>query len=166
MIFDELRARRVKKLSRPDQWDLDEVRRDARAAWNSALGRVRVSGGTDEDRKVFYTALCHSLLHPSVFNDVNGEYIGFDDKVHLAQGRTQYATFSGWDIYRSQLQLLGMLFPEVTIDMAQSLVVDAEQGGGLPVWSAANDEAGTMVGDPSACILASMYAFELGVVDG
>lgn len=140
-------------------WDLDRLRRDARTAWNSALGRVRVSGGTDEDRKVFYTALYHSLLHPSVFSDVNGEYIGFDDKVHFAQGRTQYANFSGWDIYRSQVQLLAMLFPEVASDMAQSLVVDAEQGGGLPIWSAANDETGSMVGDPSDCILASIYAF-------
>jgi predicted alpha-1,2-mannosidase len=140
-------------------WDLDGVRRDARVAWNNALGRVRVSGGTDEDRKVFYTALYHSLLHPSVFSDVNGEYIGFDGKAHTTGGRTQYANFSGWDIYRSQVQLLAMLFPEVASDMAQSLVVDAEQGGGLPIWVAANDDCGAMVGDPSACILASMYAF-------
>jgi predicted alpha-1,2-mannosidase len=139
--------------------DLDVVRSDGRAAWNSALGRARVSGGTEEDRKVFYTALYHSLLHPSVFNDVNGEYIGFDDKVHQAHGRTQYANFSGWDIYRCQVQLLAMLFPEVASDMAQSLVVDAEQGGGLPVWAAANDEVGAMVGDPSACILAGFYSF-------
>ncbi len=139
--------------------DLDAIRREGRTAWNSALGRARVSGGTDEDRKVFYTALYHSLLHPSVFNDVNGEYIGFDDKVHQAQGRTQYANFSGWDIYRCQVQLLAMLFPEAASDMAQSLVVDAEQGGGLPVWAAANDEVGAMVGDPSACILAGIYGF-------
>ena len=139
--------------------DLDGVRRDARAAWNIALGRVRVSGGTDEDRKVFYTALYHSLIHPTVFSDANGEYIGFDGKVHNAGSRIQYANFSGWDIYRGQVQLLAMLFPDQASDKAQSLVVDAEQGGGLPIWGAANDDSCAMVGDPSACILAGIYAF-------
>jgi predicted alpha-1,2-mannosidase len=139
--------------------NLDEVRREALAAWNNALGKIKVSGGTEEDRKVFYTALYHSFLHPSVFSDANGEYMGFDDKVHLAPARVQYANFSGWDIYRCQVQLLAMLFPKEAGDMAQSLVVDAEQGGGLPIWPAANAEAAAMVGDPADCILASMYAF-------
>ncbi len=138
---------------------VEEIRRDARAAWNRALGRVRVSGGTEEDRRVFYTALYHALLHPSVFNDVNGEYMGFDDKVHVLEGHTQYTNFSGWDIYRSQVQLLAMLFPEEASDMAQSLVRDAAEGGGLPRWVTANGDTGSMVGDPSACILASFYAF-------
>lgn len=139
--------------------DMDAIRQEARAAWNSALGRVQVSGGIDEDRKVFYTALYHVLLHPSIFNDVNGEYMGFDDKVHKIEGHTQYTNFSGWDIYRSQVQLMAMLFPEEASDMAQSLVRDAEQGGGLPRWVTANGDTGSMVGDPSACILASYYAF-------
>jgi predicted alpha-1,2-mannosidase len=142
----------------PD-WEVDKVRQEARAAWNDALGRILVKGGKLEDRKVFYTALYHSLIHPSVFSDVNGDYIGFDSKVHKADGRKQYANFSGWDIYRSQVQLLAMLFPKVGSDIAQSLVVDAEQGGGLPIWSEANDEASAMVGDPSDCILANLYAF-------
>ncbi len=97
--------------------------------------------------------------HPSTFSDVNGEYLGFDDKVHSAKGRVQYANFSGWDIYRCQVQLIAMLMPKVGSDMAQSLVVDSEQGGGLPRWSVANNEAGSMVGDPSDIILASIYAF-------
>ena len=111
-------------------WELDKVRQDARVAWNDALGHIQVKGGREEDRKVFYTALYHSLLHPSVFNDVNGDYIGFDSKVRKVAGRTQYANFSGWDIYRSQVQLIAMLFPKIGSDMAQSLVVDAEQGAG------------------------------------
>lgn len=140
-------------------WDLDLVRREARAAWNEALGHVLVQGGSEPDRKVFYTALYHALLHPSVFSDVNGDYIGFDDRVHRADKRTQYAGFSGWDIYRSEAQLLAMLFPKVASDMAQSLVLDAAQGGGLPIWPEANDDADAMVGDPADCILASFYAF-------
>jgi predicted alpha-1,2-mannosidase len=140
-------------------WDFDAVRKQARASWNDALGHVQVEGGTETQQRIFYTALYHSLLHPSVFNDVNGEYVGFDGSVHRATGRSQYANFSGWDIYRSQVQLIAMLFPKVASDMAQSLVADAEQGGGLPIWPVANDESDVMVGDPSDPILASFYAF-------
>ncbi len=142
----------------PD-WDLDKEREDARAAWNKVLEKIEVKGGAEAQRRVFYTALYHALLHPSTFSDVNGEYLGFDEHVHNTKGRTQYADFSGWDIYRCQVQLIAMLLPNVAGDMAQSLIEDAEQGGGLPRWSVANNEAGSMVGDPSDLILANIYAF-------
>ena len=140
-------------------WDLEKVRQDARSAWNAVLSHAQVSGGTAADRTVFYTALYHAMLHPSVNSDVNGEYIGFDEKVHTVEGRQQYANYSGWDIYRSQVQMITMLLPKVGSDIAESLVVDAQQGGGLPIWPVANDESGVMVGDPSDPILAGIYAF-------
>ena len=140
-------------------WDFEKVRADARKEWNRTLGKVQVEGGTETQRKIFYTALYHSLLHPSTFSDVNGDYMGFDNHVHRAGPHVEYANFSGWDIYRCQVQLITMLFPKIASDMAQSLVVDAQQGGGLPIWPVANDESGVMVGDPSDPILASIYAF-------
>jgi len=140
-------------------WDFDKVRSEAYAAWNEKLAHIVVSGGDDERRKSFYTALYHAFLHPSIFNDVNGEYLGFDGKIHNSHGRTQYANYSGWDIYRSEVQLISMLMPKVAGDIAQSLVNDAEQGGGLPIWPIANDESSCMVGDPSDGIIASIYAF-------
>jgi predicted alpha-1,2-mannosidase len=140
-------------------WSLDQVRRDARETWNRMLHHAQVAGGTPEQRTVFYTALYHALLHPSVFSDVNGEYIGFDNKIRRAEGRVQYANFSGWDIYRSQVQLIAMLLPDVGSDLAASLIADAQQGGGLPIWPVANDESGVMAGDPSDPIIASIYAF-------
>jgi predicted alpha-1,2-mannosidase len=141
------------------EWDFDQTRRQARSAWNEALGHVQVEGGSEKHQRIFYTALYHSLLHPSLFSDCNDEYIGFDEQIHHTAGRLHYANFSGWDIYRSQVQLIAMLFPKVASDMAQSLVLDAEQGHGLPIWPVANDESGVMVGDPSDQILASIYAF-------
>jgi predicted alpha-1,2-mannosidase len=141
-------------------WELEKVRNDARAAWSDVLGHAVVEGGSDAQQKVFYTALYHSLLHPTVFNDVNGDYKGFDERVHrVAAGHNQYANYSGWDIYRSQVQLIAMLLPDVASDMAQSLVTDAEQGGGLPIWAVANDETSEMGGDPSDGMLAGIYAF-------
>jgi predicted alpha-1,2-mannosidase len=140
-------------------WDFEEIRTQARAAWNTALSHIQASGGNAAQQRVFYTALYHSLLHPSTFSDVNGEYIGFDNAIHKAGGRVQYANYSGWDIYRSQVQLITMLFPKTASDMAESLVVDAEQGGGLPIWGVANDDSCVMVGDPSSPILSSIHAF-------
>ncbi|MGA2888229.1 MAG: GH92 family glycosyl hydrolase [Terracidiphilus sp.] len=140
-------------------WEFNTVRNEARAAWNEALSHIVVSGGTEARRKTFYTALYHSFLHPTVFNDVNGEYLGFDGKVHNLHGRNQYANFSGWDIYRSQVELIAMLMPKVASDIAQSFVTDAEEGGGLPIWPVANDESSCMVGDPADGILAGVYAF-------
>jgi predicted alpha-1,2-mannosidase len=138
-------------------WNFDSVRASARARWNDALRRLEVSGGTENEKRVFYTALYHALLHPTVFSDANGEYIGFDGLVHKGR-HTQYTNFSGWDIYRSQIPLLALLFPEETSDMMQSLVMDAQQGGGLPLWPVANDESGAMVGDPATVSIASAYA--------
>ncbi len=140
-------------------WDFAAVRNAATDTWNHDLGLIAVSGGTKEERRVFYTALYHALLDPTVFSDVNGEYLGFDDRLHHANGYTQYANYSGWDIYRDEVQLLALLFPKKTSDMMQSLVEDAQQGGGLPKWPVANHEACQMVGNPSCPIIADAYAF-------
>jgi predicted alpha-1,2-mannosidase len=140
-------------------WDFEAVRARARARWNDALSRIEVSGGTLAERQVFYTALYHTLLHPTIFGDANGEYLGFDDKVHSSRTHTQYTNFSGWDIYRSQIPLVAFLFPEEASDMMQSLVNSAQQGGGLPIWPVANDESGAMYGDPATASIASAYAF-------
>jgi predicted alpha-1,2-mannosidase len=140
-------------------WDFEETRVAARASWDAALGTIQATGADDSQETIFYTALYHSLLHPSVFSDINGEYRGFDGNVHSRKDHVQYANFSGWDIYRSQVQLIAMLFPDVASDMAQSLRLDAEQGGGLPIWPVANDESSVMVGDPSDLMIANIYAF-------
>ena len=120
---------------------------------------ITVSGGTDEEKRVFYTSLYHSLLTPTAFSDVNGEYIGFDDQVHVASGYTQYANYSGWDIYRTQVQLVAMLNPKEMSDMAQSLLADEQQSGGLPMWPVANHDSCVMPGDPACPIIAGAYAF-------
>jgi predicted alpha-1,2-mannosidase len=128
--------------------------------WNTLLGEIGVSGGTSSQLTTFYTALYHSLLHPNVFSDVNGQYRGFDGQVHsVAGGHAQYANYSGWDIYRSQVQLLTLLAPSQASDIAQSMVNDYAQSGMFPKWSLANGETYIMIGDPADAILADIYAF-------
>ena len=131
----------------------------ARQRWNRALGGIRVSGGPERRLDTFYTALYRAFLAPRTFNDVGGAYLGMDGLVHRARGRTQYADFSGWDTYRTQIQLLALLQPERAGDMVASLLADAEQSGCLPRWSYANGQSMTMVGDSADPIIASAAAF-------
>ncbi|UWZ82486.1 GH92 family glycosyl hydrolase [Occallatibacter riparius] len=142
-------------------WDFDQVRAKARTTWSELLDRFAVEGGTDEQRKIYYTGVYHSFLSPNLFSDVDGRYIGFDKKVRTVSGKqkAQYANFSDWDIYRNTVQLQALFEPEREGDMMQSLVNDAEQGGQLPRWEAANDVTYVMGGDSPAPVIASSYAF-------
>ncbi len=139
-----------------------QVQVKARQAWNDALGKVVITGGSTDERTTFYTALYHSLLHPNVFSDVNGEYRGFDQRVHRVEGkqRVQYANFSGWDVYRSQLQLVTWLYPDVGSDIAQSLYNQAKQNNGeWDRWTHNNGGTHVMNGDPAVPALAAIDAF-------
>lgn len=137
----------------------------AQHSWNAVLGKIRVSGGTRAQQASFYTALYHVFMAPRTFSDVNGDYLGMDGQVHNAGRHIQYADFSGWDIYRSEIQLLAMLTPRRTGDMVRSLLADAHQSGCLPRWPYANGQSMTMVGDPSDPIIASAAAFGAGGFD-
>ena len=142
-------------------WDFDAVEASARAAWEERLGSVLVTGGTSDERSVFYTAMYHAQIHPSVFSDADGQYIGFDQRIHSAPGHTQFHNFPGWDNYRSQMRLLPLIDADLMGDMMQSLVNDAAEdpGGGLPRWEHANANSGGMIGDSQDAVLAGAHAF-------
>src|SRR5271170_4109149 len=138
----------------------DDIRAAASKDWNTALSRIRIAGYTEDDVVTFYSALYHSLLDPSTFNDVDGRYIGFDGEIHtIAPGHTQYANYSDWDTYRGVAALQGMVFPGEASDMAQSLVNDAEQSGSFPRWALANTATAEMTGDSVVALIANFYAF-------
>jgi predicted alpha-1,2-mannosidase len=141
------------------------VARNAAASWNRALGRIRVSGGPPRLLDTFYTALYHALLAPRTFSDVGGAYPGMDGLPQIARHRVQYADFSGWDIYRGEIQLLSILAPKRAAEMARSLLADAAQSGCLPRWPYANGQSMTMVGDSADPILADIAAFGAGGFD-
>jgi predicted alpha-1,2-mannosidase len=135
----------------PAGTSFDTVRQRAHDAWNAELGRIEITGGSTAQQATFYTALYHSLLHPNVFSDANGQYTGMDQRVHTVSGaqHAQYANFSGWDVYRDQLQLVTLLRPDVGADIAQSLYNQAGQNNG--VWDRwTHNQGGThvMTGDP------------------
>ncbi|WP_263384851.1 GH92 family glycosyl hydrolase [Granulicella arctica] len=140
----------------------EEVSARARAAWNKRLNQIEIEGGTDEQRTVFTTALYHSLMTPTTYSDANGEYTGMDAKVHrVGSGQAvQYANFSGWDVYRSQFQLLTWLDPKQGSDVAQSLYNQSEQDGGRwDRWTHLGGATHVMNGDPAAAAVADILAF-------
>lgn len=142
-------------------WDFNATRTAAQDAWNSALGKIQIAGGTAAQQQTFYTALYHSLLHPNIISDTNGQYYGFDGRTHTVDAghKAAYANYSGWDIYRSQAQLEALVAPQVASDTAQSMVDDYAQTGIFPKWSENNGESYVMVGDPADGIIADYYAF-------
>ncbi|MGR3875279.1 lectin [Streptomyces graminifolii] len=142
-------------------WDFNATRTAAQDSWNSALGKIQIAGGTAAQQQTFYTALYHSLLHPNVISDTNGQYYGFDGRTHTVDAghKAVYANYSGWDIYRSQAQLEALVAPQVASDTAQSMVDDYAQTGIFPKWSENNGESYVMVGDPADGIIADYYAF-------
>ncbi len=123
------------------EWNFDAIRARGRESWTRALNHISVEGGSADQYKIFATAVYHILLTPTLFNDDDGNYLGFDQKVHSLTGSKQaeqYANFSDWDTYRNTLQLQALLVPKVASDMMQSLVNDAVQGGWIPRWPLAN----------------------------
>jgi predicted alpha-1,2-mannosidase len=141
-------------------WDLDRVHVRAARAWRGVLSHAAIEGGTDAQQHSFWTALYHSLLHPNVISDVDGRYPGFDGKIHTApRGHREYGNWSGWDVYRTQLQLLGFLFPHEASDMVRSLLDAGDEMGWLPRWALVNDETAVMNGDPGPSLIADAYFF-------
>ncbi|MBG8555443.1 GH92 family glycosyl hydrolase [Hymenobacter guriensis] len=137
-------------------WNFERVVAQADAAWNRELQKVRVQA--DEVRlKTFYTALYHTMIAPSVFNDHNGDYRGTDKQVHKNPGFTNLTTFSLWDTYRAAHPLFTLLQPERVNDMVSSMLAIYQQQGKLPVWHLMGNETNCMVGYSAVPVVADAY---------
>jgi predicted alpha-1,2-mannosidase len=135
-----------------------QIRGEAEGAWKRALGVIDISGGSHTQRTVFYTALYHSLLMPSIFSDADGRYLGFDGKIHhVDAGHLVYANYSGWDIYRDEIPLLAMVEPRRMEDMAQSILLMYQQGGWIDRWPQVNLYTNVMNGSPLSVALATAW---------
>lgn len=140
-------------------WSFNDIKERAEKKWNDYLRKIEVEADNTDRITQFYTHLYRTMIHPNVCSDVNGEYMGADNRVHKSRSK-QYTSFSNWDTYRTQIQLLAMLDPEVTSDIVISLQEFAEQSGGaFPRWVLANIETGVMQGDPTPILISNAYAF-------
>lgn len=148
-------------------WDFNQTKVNLEKTWNNLLGKIDVEGGEENDYTKFYTTMYHSLIHPRLYSDVNGEYPGFanDSTIHKTDGFEYYCDFSNWDIYRAQMPLLSIIAPKEYNDMVKSLIVKAEQGGWLPIFPLWNSYTSAMIGDHSSSIItdAAMKGFDFDI---
>ena len=141
-------ARLNMNTEQPD-FNFDKVKAAASNMWNSDLSRVKVEGGSKDDKTIFYTALYHLLIHPNIIQDVNGEYPMMESlKVGHTTGN-RYTVFSLWDTYRNVSTLMTLLFPERQLDIIRTMVDMYKESGWLPKWELYGRETLTMEGDPS-----------------
>jgi len=125
----------------------DEVKREATATWEQLLSKIEVSGGTQRQKELFYSCLYRSFLWPALRSDVNGDFL--DERGQVARKDFQYYTIpSLWDDYRNKLVLLGLLSPQVTVDVIRSLIDRGEHTGFIPTF---------FHGDHAAAFIAGSY---------
>lgn len=130
-------------------WDFEATREAASNAWNDELARVKVSTPDSLERTKFYTALFHTMIAPSTYQDVDGKYYGADGQIHEGDGKhTNYTTYSLWDTYRAAMPLMGIINPEKNADMINTMLNIYKQQGRLPVWHFWGNETDCMVGNP------------------
>jgi len=127
----------------------DDLLIQAQKAWEEKLSLIRIEGGSKEQQRVFYTALYRSFQMPTIFNDVNGAYLGFDGQIHQADGYRYFTDLSLWDTFRTLHPLYSIVAPADQRDMMISLVRMAKEGGWLPRWPSGNGYTGSMLGTPA-----------------
>lgn len=145
--------------------DFESYLGQAKEAWNRELGKIEIQGGDENDKVVFYTALYHSMLAPTIYDDVDGSYYGPDGKIHANKNGVNYSTFSLWDTYRAQHPLFTLIQPQRVSDMVKSFIAFYEQNGRLPVWNMYGSETDMMIGYHAVSVIAEAYLKGIGGFD-
>jgi len=140
----------------PD-WNFTKIVNQADTKWNKELSRIEIQSKNQADKRIFYTALFHSMIHPSLFNDHNGDYQGTDNKTYTSPGFQNYSVFSTWDTYRAEHSLLTLIAPDRVNDFINSILAIHKEQGYLPIWHLNGYETGTMPGISSMQIVAEAY---------
>ena len=138
-------------------WDFFRVKEEARRAWEGELKKVRIRGGTESQRRTFYTSLYRTRLAPILFEDVDGRYRGADGEIHPSDGYRKHAIFSLWDTFRAQHPLFTLLDPDRVDDLINSMLSFHDEYGLLPVWSLVGNETNTMTGHHALPVMADAY---------
>ncbi|HZJ77619.1 MAG TPA: GH92 family glycosyl hydrolase [Clostridia bacterium] len=137
--------------------DFDGVKDKSRNDWDSWLSRIKIETDNEEIKTIFYTALYHSMIMPTDFTDVNGQYLGFKNQVGTADGFTYRTDMSIWDTFRTVHPLLNIIAPEIQRDCLKSLVRMARIGSTLPRWPSGAGYTGSMFGTPADMVIAESY---------
>lgn len=141
-------------------FDFNKVHENAKELWNKSLSKVKVNGGSETDKIIFYTALYHTQIDPRIFEDVDGNYPGGDGKAHQSQNFTKRTIFSGWDVFRSQMPLQTIINKPLVNDLINSLITLAKEKNKnyFERWEFLNSYSGCMIGNPAVSVVADAYA--------
>jgi len=140
----------------PD-WNFAKVMFAAHNAWNAELSKIQIKADSLSQYKKFYTAMYHTMIAPSTFNDVNGDYWGTDKKIHNDKSFTNLTTFSLWDTYRAANPLYTIIQPEREKNIINTMLTIYKQQGRLPVWHLMANETNTMVGNSAVPVIVDAY---------
>lgn len=146
-------------------WDFEKVKKQAQETWNKELNKIAITA-SPAIKVNFYTAMYHTLINPTVYTDVNGQYKGLDQEIHVAEGFTNYSTFSLWDTYRALHPLFNIIQPSRNNDMIKSMMAHYQQSTlhMLPVWSHYANDNWCMSGYHSVSVIAD--AIIKGIYNG
>lgn len=150
-------ARLNLETEQPAGTTFDQIRAQARKKWNKDLSRILVEGGTEEQKGVFYTALYHTMIHPNILQDVNGQYPQMEGDKILTTDRNRYTVYSLWDTYRNFHQLMTLVYPERQMDMVRTMLDMYREHGWFPKWELYGRETLTMEGDPSIPVIVDTW---------
>lgn len=145
--------------------DFDFYMKQAQENWTKELAKIEVTSDNADKKTIFYTAMYHAMLAPTIYSDVDGSYFGPDGQVHQAEGWTNYSTFSLWDTYRASHPLFTYLQPERVSDMIQCFLHFYEQNGALPLWNLYGWETDMMIGYHAVPVIVDAYLKGIGDFD-
>lgn len=138
-------------------WDFNKAKQQANELWKKQLEKIKIEGGTEEQKTIFYTGLYHAFIHPSTYSDFDKRYRGQDLKIHTLDSGIYYTVFSLWDTYRAQMPLIDLISPSKTNEFINSLLLKYQQGGLLPMWDLAANYTGTMIGAHATSVISDAY---------
>ena len=149
-------ARKNLEAENPD-WGFDKIKAQSQEKWEKELAKIKVEGGTDKQKEIFYTSLYHSFLNPNLYMDVDGKYRGTDMKIHQAKDFINYTVFSLWDTFRATHPLFTLTQQKRTGDFIQTFMHQYQNGGQLPIWELAGNYTGCMIGYHSIPVIVDAY---------
>ncbi|HEY4334699.1 MAG TPA: GH92 family glycosyl hydrolase, partial [Puia sp.] len=138
-------------------WNFEGIVRQGNEKWRKALDKIEIQAADSIQRKVFYTALYHSMIAPALYNDHDSTYRGTDGKVIEHAPYNNYTIFSLWDTYRTLNPLMTLIHPERVNDMVNTMLAIYVQQGKLPIWHLQGRETDCMVGYSAVPVIADAY---------
>src|SRR5262249_8872410 len=139
------------------RWNFEGVVREGNAKWAKALGRINIQAADSIRRRVFYTALYHTMIAPALYNDHDSSYRATDGKVIDHAPYNNYTIFSTWDTYRTLNPLMTLIQPDRVNDIINTMLAIYVQQGKLPIWHLQGRETDCMVGYSAVPIIADAY---------